>query len=56
MKKTLVLTREEIEKEELDWEEDLKDFVCKKLKVNDYKEIESDWSFDDKYFVIKVKI
>jgi len=56
MKKIVVLKREEIEKEELDWEEDFKELVCKKLKVEKFKELLSDWDVKNKYYVIVVEV
>jgi len=52
----LVLSKEEIDREDFDHEEDLKDFVIKKAKViKECKEMFSDWSLDGKYYVMVVK-
>lgn len=52
----LVISKEEIDKEDFDHEEELKDFVIEKAKViKNYKEIFFDWSLDGKYYVMIVK-
>lgn len=52
----LVISKEEIDKEELDSENDLKDFVLEKAKIiKEYKEVFSDWNIDSKYFVMIIK-
>ena len=56
MKRTVVLSKRTIDKQDFDCEDDLKDFVCNKLGVEDYKELKSEWSFDDKYYVMIVEV
>jgi len=52
----IVLSKSEIDKEELDHEEDLKEFVIEKARViKNYKEIFSDWSLDGKYYVLLIE-
>lgn len=52
----LVISKEEIDREELDSESDLKDLVLSKAKViKNYSEIFSEWSLDSKYYVMVVK-
>lgn len=52
----IVLSKSEIDKEELDSENDLKDFILEKAKViRNYKEIFSDWSLDGRFYVMVVK-
>ncbi len=52
----LVISKEEIDREELDSENDLKDLVLEKAKViKNYTEIFSDWSNDSKYYVMILK-
>ncbi|OGK25280.1 hypothetical protein A3A46_03695 [Candidatus Roizmanbacteria bacterium RIFCSPLOWO2_01_FULL_37_13] len=54
--KIVVFSKQEIEKEELDNEEDLKDFVLEKAKViKEYKEVISGWSIDSKFYVMVIK-
>ena len=52
MKKVIVFKKEEIEKEELDWEEDFKELVYKKLGVKKFKEVMSNWDVSGNYYVI----
>jgi hypothetical protein len=56
MKKIIVFKREEIEKEELDWQEDFKDLVCKKLGVKKFKELFSSWDTKNKYYVVVARV
>jgi len=52
----LVLSKSEIDKEDFDTEQDLKDYVLEKARViKNYKEMFSDWSLDGKYYVMVVK-
>ncbi len=50
--KVAVFTKKEIEKEELDSESDFKDFITSKIKTANFKEIFSNWSNDDRYYVV----
>lgn len=52
----LVLSKSEIDKEDFDTEQDLKDYVIEKARaIKDYSEIFSEWSLDSKYYVMIVK-
>ena len=52
----LVLSKSEIDREDFDHEEDLKDFIIEKAKViKDYKEVFSGWSIDSKYYVMTIE-
>lgn len=53
--KAVVLSRKEIEKEELDWETDLKDLVCGKLGVEDCVEKMSGWDISGENYTVVVK-
>ena len=50
--KVAVFTKKEIEKEELDSENDFKDFITSKIKTVKFKEIFSNWTNDDQYYVV----
>lgn len=54
--KVIVFSKEEIEKEELDNKNDLKDLISLKIKTDKFDEIFSGWSEDDRYFVIVIKV
>lgn len=54
--KVIVFSKQEIEKEELDHENDLKDLISSKIKTDKFKEIFSKMSEDDKYYIIIVKV
>jgi len=53
--KVAVFTKKEIEKEELDSENDFKDFITSKIKSVKFEEIFSNWTNDDKYYVVFFK-
>ena len=54
--KVIVFSKKEIEKEELDNEEDLKDLISTKIKTDQFEEVFSKWLEDDKYYIIVVKV
>lgn len=55
--RVVVLSRKELEKTELDSENDLRDLLSKKLglKNEKFEEVMSGWDVDDKYYVVVVK-
>lgn len=58
--KTIVLSEKQIEKEELDGEDDFKDVVEeiieKRFGAYKYEEVMSGWDVDEKHYVVIVKI
>ena len=52
----LVLSKSEIDREELDHEEDLKDLISSKIKTDKFEEVFSKFSDDDKYYIVVVKV
>ena len=52
----LVLSKSEIDKEDFDHEQDLKDYILEKARViKKYREIYSEWSLDGQYYVLLIK-
>lgn len=56
--KVIVLTRKEIDNNELDNDGDFKDLLSRKLKIeNDkFEEVISDWDLTEKYYVSVVRV
>lgn len=56
----VILTEKQIEKEELDGEDDFKDvveeIVLKRFGTDKYEEVLSGWDVDEKHYVVIVKV
>lgn len=52
--KLLSFNRKYLDKQELDWEQDLKDLISSKIGTENFKEVISKWIKDDYLVVVKV--
>ena len=54
--KVLVFTAKEIEKFELDTDDDWKDLISSRIKTEEYTELYSGWDEKNQYYIVVVKV
>jgi hypothetical protein len=54
--RVLVFSAKQIERLELDTDDDWRDLISLKLKSEDYKELYAGWDAKDRYYVVVVQI
>lgn len=54
--KVISLTRKELDEIGLDNEEDLRDLISMRLKVEDFEEVMSGWDVDDNNYIVVTKV
>lgn len=54
--RVLVFTEKEIEKLELDTDDDWKDLISSRVESEDYKELYAGWDEKEKYYVVVVQL